>query len=156
MCYDHRITKSRKMMQSCFRHFGLRAQRKVSVCNGLLGLLSAFIPAWVQLCEASTLCVFRPIHFLELAAAWPVIKFHWPSTIMMKWRPVMLAPLISVTLVAHTSTAVRGPSWPLASGRLATTRWPWCEGGSEYIFDSSHAVLFSVYIFSEMHPSYTD
>lgn len=116
------------------------------VCNGLLRILSAFVPALVQLCEAFTLCVFRPVHFLELAAAWPVIKFHWPSTIMMKWRPVMLAPLISVTLVAHMSTAVRGPTWPLASERLATTRWPLCESSSEYIRLIPCCFIFCIYI----------
>lgn len=88
-----------------------------------------------SLCEAFTFCVFwrRPLPGTRWLP-WPAIEFRRPSTIMMKWRPVMLAPLISVTLVARTSTAVRLPAWPLASEWLAVTRWPWCESSSEYIW----------------------
>lgn len=39
------------------------------ICDGLLHILSVFVPALVQLCEAFTFCVFRDVHFLEPAAS---------------------------------------------------------------------------------------
>lgn len=129
-----------------FRPLGFRVHKKLYMYNGWLCTLSAFVPALVQLCEAFMFCVFSDAHFLELAVPWPVIEFHWPSTIMMKWRPVMLAPLISVTLVSHMSTAVRGSDmcvlWPL---RDLPRHGGHAGRAAQNIFSSSNVILLSVY-----------
>lgn len=88
-------------LSTCFRP----QESRIYVSIGIQCVLPVFVIVLVG-CEFLS-CVFRALYFLEFGSVHTLwLKFHRPSTVMMKWRPVILTPLIGVTLVTHVNSCL--------------------------------------------------
>lgn len=137
-------TDPQRLIHSHFR----TQESRIYVSSGIQCILPVFVIVLVG-CEFLR-CVFRALYFLEFGSAHKLwLKFHRPSTIMMKWRPVILTPLVGVTLVTHVNSCLEsdvtfGLPWILA--------WDGdhCVRAAQNIFGSSSVSLFYPYFSSNV------